>query len=96
LRDKGRDAVEEDTVAAAAASTSASDDWKVVVAELHDRGNAANGVQTSVLVHGKEAEARRVYADAVAVAAERGYEYVKLRAGGHDVDSWPPLTGWTC
>ena len=72
------DTVEEDTVAAAATSTSASDDWEVVVAELHDRGNAANGVETSVLVHGQEAEARRVYADAVAVAAERGVSPQKL------------------
>jgi hypothetical protein len=72
-----------------------SDAWDVVVARLHDRGNPANGVSESVLVHGQEDEARRVYADTVAAASDRGYHYVRLRSNGHDVDSWPPLTGWT-
>jgi hypothetical protein len=71
------------------------DDWEVVVAEVYDPGNADNGAEEAVIVSGPEAEARRVYADTVAVAADGGYEYVRLRSGGRDVESWPPATGWT-
>jgi hypothetical protein len=67
----------------------------VVVAKVHDRGNPADGAEESVLVSGPGAEARRVYADTIAVAADKGYEYVKLRNKGQDVESWPPPTGWT-
>jgi hypothetical protein len=67
----------------------------VVIAKAHDAGNPAEGAEESVLVNGPEAEARRVYADTVATAADSGYEYVKLRAKGREVDWWPPATGWT-
>ncbi|MGE0216689.1 hypothetical protein [Mycolicibacterium sp.] len=69
--------------------------WEVVVATLHDRGDPANGAETTALVQGSEAEARRVYADQVAEAAEHGYHWVKLRRGGAEVESWPQATGWT-
>jgi hypothetical protein len=76
--------------------TSAStDEWAVVVGELYDQGNPANGSEESVLVQGPESEARRVYAETVAEAADRGYEYVKLRSSGQDVETWPQRTGWT-
>jgi hypothetical protein len=71
------------------------DDWEVVVGKAYDRGNPADGAEETVVVHGSEAEARRVYADTVATAADRGYEYVTLRSGGRDVESWPQATGWT-
>jgi hypothetical protein len=70
--------------------------WEVVVATAYDRGNPADGAEESVLVNGPEAEARRVYDDTVAVAADRRYEYVRLRSDGQDVEWWPPATGWTC
>jgi hypothetical protein len=72
-----------------------TDEWAVIVGELYDQGNPANGSEESVLAQGPEPEARRVYADAVAEAAGRGYEYVKLRSYGQDVESWPQRTGWT-
>ena len=71
------------------------DDWEVVVGKVYDRGNPADGAEDTVLVHGAQAEARRVYADTVATAADRGYAYVTLRSGGRDVESWPQATGWT-
>jgi hypothetical protein len=70
--------------------------WDVVVATPYDRGAPANGVAETVLVHATEAEARRVYADEVASASERGYQYVRLRCAGEDVQWWPQATGWTC
>jgi hypothetical protein len=70
--------------------------WDVVVAEPYDRGDPASGAQERVVVHGAEAEARRVFADTVAVAADEHYAYVRLRADGRDVESWPQATGWTC
>jgi hypothetical protein len=69
--------------------------WEVVAATLHDRGNPADGAEETSLVQGSEDEARRVYADATAQAAEQGYEYVKLRHNGDEVGSWPQATGWT-
>jgi hypothetical protein len=72
-----------------------SAEWEVVVAKVHDRGNPADGAEESVLVNGPGAEARRVYADTIAHAADSGYEYVKLRNKGQDVETWPPPTGWT-
>ncbi|MGP4055864.1 hypothetical protein ACTWP6_13750 [Mycobacterium sp. 4D054] len=69
--------------------------WQVVVGTQHDPGNPANGAEESVLVQGAEDEARRVYADATAQAADRGYSSVKLRRGGTDVEAWPQATGWT-
>lgn len=69
--------------------------WEVVVGKLYDRGNPADGAEENALVRGAEDEARRVYADAAAQAAERGYEYVRLRRDGDDVESWPQATGWT-
>jgi hypothetical protein len=73
----------------------AGSNWQVIVAKLHDRGNPADGVQLSVLVDGPEDEARRVFSDTVATAADAGYQYVKLRGGGRDVETWPARTGWT-
>ena len=72
-----------------------NDAWQVVVAEPYDRGDPAAGAQETVLVQADEAEARRVYAETVAGAADRGYLFVRLRCAGRDVDGWPPLTGWT-
>jgi hypothetical protein len=63
-----------------------ADAWQVVVAA---------GQLEDVLAEGDEAEARRVYADTVAQAADRGYQYVRLRHAGQDIDGWPPATGWT-
>ena len=75
--------------------STASGNWEVIVADLYDRGDPSSGAQETQLVHGSEAEARRVYADRVAEAAERGHHYVTLRRNGHNVESWPQATGWT-
>lgn len=72
-----------------------SDTWEVVVATLHDRGDPSKGAQERSVVQGSEEEARRVYTDTTAVAADEGYEFVKLRNGSSDVESWPQETGWT-
>ena len=70
--------------------------WAVIATRAYDRGNPAQGGEDTVLVDGTEAEARRVYADEVAVASDRGYLQVRLRsAAGDDVDRWPPASGWT-
>jgi hypothetical protein len=69
--------------------------WEVVAARPYDRGNAAEGVDETVLVHGTEDEARRVYDDQVASASDHGYQSLRLRCNGKDVDCWPPATGWT-
>jgi hypothetical protein len=69
--------------------------WEVVAARPYDRDNPDEGVEEIVLVHGAEDEARRVYGDQVASASDRGYESVRLRCDGKDVDGWPPATGWT-
>ncbi|MBV5246514.1 MULTISPECIES: hypothetical protein [Mycolicibacterium] len=71
------------------------DDWEVVVATAYNPGDAADGVEETSMVRGPEAEARRVYSDTTAQAGERGYEYVRLRHDGRDVESWPQATGWT-
>jgi hypothetical protein len=71
-------------------------DWQVAVAEVYDRGEPAGGAEERILVQGAETEARRVYADTVATAAEKHYEYVKLRNAGRDIETWPQPTGWTC
>jgi hypothetical protein len=68
---------------------------EVVVARPYDRGRPGEGVEETVLVRGTEDEARRVYGDEVASASDRGYQYVRLRCQGADVDCWPPATGWT-
>jgi hypothetical protein len=70
-------------------------EWEVVAARPHDRGNPAEGFEETVLLHGGEEEARRVYGDEVASASDRGYQSVRLRRRGKDVDCWPPATGWT-
>jgi hypothetical protein len=75
--------------------SASTDDREVIVARLYDPGNPANGSEELVLVHGPESEARRVYAGAVAMAADKQYEYVNLRSDGRDVEWWPPPTGWT-
>ena len=69
--------------------------WEVVVADAYDRGDPGQGAAETSLVRGPEAEARRVYADAVAEAAARGHQYVRLRRDGTDVETWPQETGWT-
>lgn len=74
---------------------SSSRDWEVVVAKAYDRGDPDGGADESVLVSAPEAEARRVYADTVAVASDGDYQYVRLRSDGRDVESWPAATGWT-
>jgi hypothetical protein len=70
-------------------------EWEVVVARPYDRGSRSEGSEETVLVRGTEDEARRVYGDEVASASDRGYQYVRLRRQGKDVDFWPPATGWT-
>lgn len=72
-----------------------SDTWEVVVSTLYDRGDPSKGAQERSVVQGAEEEARRVYADTTAVAADEGYASVKLRNQGSDVESWPQETGWT-
>ena len=69
--------------------------WEVVTAKPVNRGDADDGASEDVVARGPEEECRRVFDDTVAVAAAEGYQYVVLRSGGRDVDSWPPLTGWT-
>ncbi|WP_193045180.1 hypothetical protein [Mycolicibacterium baixiangningiae] len=69
--------------------------WQVVTAKLYDRGDPANGAEETSIAEGPEDETRRVYADTVAQAADRGYQYVTLRHNGEDVESWPQRTGWT-
>ena len=70
-------------------------DWSVVVTRATLGGDASQGVQETVVVRGSEDEARRVYADQVAVAAENEYQRVRLTHEDRDVDLWPPATGWT-
>jgi hypothetical protein len=70
-------------------------EWEVAVARPYDRGSASEGFEEAVLVRGTEEEARRVYGDEVASASDRGYQFVRLRCRGKDVDWWPPATGWT-
>jgi hypothetical protein len=70
-------------------------EWEVVATRPHDRGNPAEGFEETVLVDGAEEEARRVYGEEVASASDRGYQSVRLRCRGKDVDRWPPATGWT-
>lgn len=69
--------------------------WEVVVADLYDRGDPSNGARETTVIQGIEAEARRVFADTVAEASDRGHEYVRLRCNGRNVESWPQETGWT-
>jgi hypothetical protein len=71
-------------------------DWEVVTAKAVNRGDAGDGASEDVVARGPEEECRRVFADTVARANADGFQYVVLRTGGQDVDSWPPLTGWTC
>jgi hypothetical protein len=79
----------------AALSDDSVGEWEVVVARPYDRGSPSEGSEETVLVRGTEDEARRVYGEEVASASERGYQFVRLRCQGKDVDSWPPATGWT-
>jgi hypothetical protein len=69
--------------------------WEVVAGNSYDPGDPDNGAQEQVILRGDEEEARRVYADTISEAAERGHAYVKLRCAGGDVETWPQLTGWT-
>jgi hypothetical protein len=69
--------------------------WTVVAATLHDRGDATDGAQETVVAQGSEEEARRVFADTKAQANELGYDAVTLRSVDRDVEWWPEETGWT-
>ena len=69
--------------------------WEVVAWHSYDPGDPGNGAQEQLIVRGSEEKARRVYADSVAQADERGDAYVALRCGGGDVETWPQRTGWT-
>lgn len=71
--------------------------WEVVAGgDSYDPGDPGNGAEEQLILRGSEEEARRVYADSVAEAAERGHAYVTLRCGGGDIERWPPQrTGWT-
>lgn len=69
--------------------------WQVIAATPYDRGDPSGGAEETSIAEGPEDEARRVFADTVAAAADRGYQYVVLRRGGVDVESWPQQTGWT-
>jgi hypothetical protein len=73
----------------------AAETWEVVAAKLYDRGNPDDGAEETCIAQGPEDEARRVYADTTAQAAQHDYAYVALRHGGSDVESWPQATGWT-
>ncbi|MCV7053705.1 hypothetical protein [Mycolicibacterium gilvum] len=70
-------------------------DWEVVAATAYNQGNPADGAEETCVARGTEFEARRVYSDTTAQAGDRGYEYVRLRHDGRDVESWPQATGWT-
>ncbi len=70
-------------------------EWEVIAARAHNPGDAADGAEEQLLVRGSEAEARRVFADTVAEAAEARYDYVRLRDGQRVVQAWPQSTGWT-
>jgi hypothetical protein len=70
-------------------------DWEVVAMRLHNPGDSADGYDENVIARSSEDEARRVFADTAAMAADEGYERVLLRSRGQDVESWPPATGWT-
>jgi hypothetical protein len=69
--------------------------WEVVAITTQSPGQPANAAQEEVIAQGPEDEVRRVYTDTVAVAADKGYQAVKLRTDGRDVESWPQATGWT-
>jgi hypothetical protein len=77
-----------------AVTTKSTGEWEVIATRAR-RGDTTEGGEETILVHGAEDEARRVYADEVAVASDRGYLQVRLRTAGRDVDCWPPATGWT-
>ena len=70
-------------------------EWEVIAARAHNAGNPADGAEEQLLVRGSEAEARRVFADTVAEAAEAQYDQVQLREGERVVEAWPQPTGWT-
>lgn len=72
-----------------------SSDWEVVVERVYNPGDPADGSEAEVLMQGPESEARRVYADTVAVAAEQHYARVLLRSGEETVEFWPQKSGWT-
>jgi hypothetical protein len=69
--------------------------WQVVGARAYNPGNADDGAEETVIASAPEAEARRVYADTVAHAADSNFTYIALRSGGRDIELWPPATGWT-
>jgi hypothetical protein len=79
----------------AADTPTPSDNWEVIGAKAYNPGDPDAGAEESLIAAAPEAEARRVYADTVAEAADRGYVYVKLRSGGQDIENWPQATGWT-
>ncbi|CAN5648946.1 hypothetical protein BH10ACT9_BH10ACT9_51870 [soil metagenome] len=76
-------------------STAETDTWEVVGAKAYNRGDPADGAEETVIASAPEPEARRVYADTVAQAAELEYVHVTLRSAGRDVEVWPQAAGWT-
>jgi len=72
-----------------------AEEWSVVAVRATLGGDETQGVQETVVVQGSEEEARRVYTDRVAVAAEDDYLQLRLSNGDEDVELWPPATGWT-
>jgi len=70
-------------------------EWTVIAVTTHSSGKPENATEDTVLARGGEDEARQVYSDVVADAAERGYEKVTLQADGRTVEQWPQATGWT-
>lgn len=70
-------------------------EWEVVVVVTHSPGDASDALSESVVMRGSEDEARRVYADTVADAHDRGYHQIRLTSGGREVELWPEATGWT-
>jgi hypothetical protein len=69
--------------------------WEVVTGTRHGWGSMDRPAEENTLVEGPEDEARRVYADATGDADEQGYDYVRLRHDGVDVERWPQATGGT-
>ncbi|MGB2920780.1 MAG: hypothetical protein WA944_13735 [Mycobacterium sp.] len=69
--------------------------WEVSVARLYDTADRSDGAEETSIVQGAEDEARRVYADKTAEAADHGYDFVTLKCDGEVVERWPQASGWT-
>lgn len=69
--------------------------WEVVVSKLYNPADRSDGAEETSIVQGAEDEARRVFADQTAEAADRGYDFVRLTCNGQVVERWQQATGWT-